>query len=176
MMQKAIHLIHPDAILVAWDAGKKTFRHESYEDYKGTRKELDEDLIVQMPIVREYLDEIQIPRYEEEGYEADDIIGSMCEENPDISTTILTSDRDLLQLVDKSTNVLLMKKGITEMDLMDEAALQEKYDLKPRQIIDLKGLMGDASHNWNQYPGRQRCRRKNSLKTTPSIRKRRRRL
>lgn len=161
MMQKAIHLIHPDAILVAWDAGKKTFRHESYEDYKGTRKELDEDLIVQMPIVREYLDEIQIPRYEEEGYEADDIIGSMCEENPDISTTILTSDRDLLQLVDKSTNVLLMKKGITEMDLMDEAALQEKYDLKPRQIIDLKGLMGDASDN---IPGVKGVGEKTALK------------
>lgn len=161
MIQKAIQLIKPDAILVAWDAGKPTFRHERYEDYKGTRKELDEDLIVQMPIVREYLDAIHIARYEEEGYEADDIIGSCAKQNPDIETTILTGDKDLLQLIDSSTKVLMMKKGITEMDLMDEAALKIQYDLEPSQIIDLKGLMGDQSDN---IPGIKGVGEKTALK------------
>lgn len=147
MLNKAISLIEPDAMLVAWDAGKPTFRHEQYKAYKGTRKPLDEELIVQFPIVREFLDATGIKRYEIEGYEADDIIGSMAKSNTDIQTTILTSDRDLLQLIDPTTKVLLMKKGLSEMELMDEASFQEKYNLVPKQIIDLKGLMGDASDN-----------------------------
>lgn len=147
MLNKAIDIIGPDAILVAWDAGKKTFRHQQFEAYKGTRKPLDEELIVQFPIVREYLDSIGIKRYEIEGYEADDIIGSMAKKNHETMTTILTSDRDLLQLIDDSTHVLLMKKGLSEMELMDEDSFFEKYSLSPKQIIDLKGLMGDASDN-----------------------------
>ena len=161
MMQKAIQLIQPDAVLVAWDAGKPTFRHEAYSEYKGTRKELDEDLISQMPIVREYLDEAHITRYEQDGYEADDIIGSAAKATPDMDTTILTSDRDLLQLIDSTTRVLLMKKGLSEMDLMDEKALQEAYGLRPQQIIDLKGLMGDASDN---IPGVKGVGEKTALK------------
>lgn len=161
MMQKAIQLIQPDAVLVAWDAGKPTFRHEAYSEYKGTRKELDEDLISQMPIVREYLDEARITRYEQDGYEADDIIGSAAKATPDMDTTILTSDRDLLQLIDSTTRVLLMKKGLSEMDLMDEKALQEAYGLRPEQIIDLKGLMGDASDN---IPGVKGVGEKTALK------------
>ena len=147
MLKKAIDLIQPDGLLVAWDAGKKTFRHEKYEAYKGTRKPLDEELIVQFPIVREFLDEAGIFRYEIEGYEADDIIGSMAKSHPELQTTILTSDRDLLQLVDASTSVLLMKKGISDMDLMNVKHFKEKYQLDPMQIIDLKGLMGDSSDN-----------------------------
>lgn len=161
MMQKAIQLIEPDAILVAWDAGKPTFRHEAFENYKGTRKELDEDLISQMPIVREYLDEVHVPRYEQEGYEADDIIGTVAKETPEMDTVILTSDRDLLQLIDTTTRVLLMKKGLSEMDLMDEKALKDVYDLTPNQIIDLKGLMGDASDN---IPGVKGVGEKTALK------------
>ncbi|EOS62207.1 DNA polymerase I [Firmicutes bacterium M10-2] len=161
MMQKAIQLIEPDAILVAWDAGKPTFRHEAFENYKGTRKELDEDLILQMPIVREYLDEVHVPRYEQEGYEADDIIGTVAKETPEMDTVILTSDRDLLQLIDATTRVLLMKKGLSEMDLMDEKALKDAYDLTPNQIIDLKGLMGDASDN---IPGVKGVGEKTALK------------
>ncbi|MDD7281733.1 DNA polymerase I [Floccifex sp.] len=147
MMNKAIDMIQPDSILVAFDAGKSTFRHKKYEAYKGTRKPLDDELKVQFPIVREFLDAAGIMRYESEDYEADDIIGSMALKSKDIQTTILTSDRDLLQLVDSSTNVLLMKKGLTEMDLMNVGNFEEKYGLKPEQIIDLKGLMGDASDN-----------------------------
>lgn len=161
MMQKAMQIIQPDAVLVAWDAGKPTFRHKEYEAYKGTRKELDEDLIAQMPLVREYLDAIHVTRYEQEGFEADDIIGSAAKGSADMDTTILTSDRDLLQLIDPTTKVLLMKKGLSEMDLMDEKALREAYDLSPAQIIDFKGLMGDPSDN---IPGVKGVGEKTALK------------
>ena len=147
MLNKAIEVIGPDAILVAWDAGEKTFRHEKFGEYKGTRKPVDEELIVQFPIVREFLDGAGIKRYEQVGFEADDIIGSMAKSHPEIQTTILTSDRDLLQLVDESTSVLLMKKGITDMELMSLSNFEEVYGLQPPQIIDLKGLMGDSSDN-----------------------------
>lgn len=161
LINKAIAMVRPDAIMVAWDAGKKTFRHDKMADYKGTRKPLDEELIVQFPIVREYLDTANICRYEQEGYEADDIIGSMAKKNPDYQTTILTSDKDLLQLVDSTTQVILMKKGLASFDTMDEAAIQEKYGLSPKQIIDLKGLMGDPSDN---IPGVAHIGEKTALK------------
>lgn len=147
MLNKAIALFEPEAILVAWDAGKKTFRHDRMEDYKGTRKPLDDELLVQMPIVREYLDASGISRYEQEGYEADDIIGSMAQSDPDMETIILTSDKDMLQLVNDHTKVVMMKKGLQDFEIMDKAAIQEKYGLTPVQIIDLKGLMGDPSDN-----------------------------
>ena len=147
MLNKDIETIQPDSILVAFDAGKSTFRHKQYAEYKGTRKPLDEELKVQFPIVREFLDTSGILRYEDEGFEADDIIGSMAKKSESIETTILTSDRDLLQLIDPTTKVLLMKKGLTDMELMDESHFYEKYGLQPKQIIDLKGLMGDSSDN-----------------------------
>ena len=147
LLNKAISMAKPDAILVAWDAGKKTFRHDQMPDYKGTRKPLDDELAVQMPIVREYLDTMKIARYEQEGYEADDIIGSMAGANPDMETLILTSDKDLLQLIDDHTKVVLMKKGLQDFETMDTAAFEERYHLEPVKMIDLKGLMGDASDN-----------------------------
>ena len=147
MLNKAIDIIEPDEILVAWDAGKPTFRHKQFQAYKGTRKPLDEELIVQFPIVREYLDAAGIKRYEQEGYEADDIIGSMAKCCKDVQTTILTSDRDLLQLIDSSTHVLLMKKGLSEMDLVDEQNLLDTYGITPSQVIEMKGLMGDTADN-----------------------------
>ena len=147
MLNKAIELIQPDSILVAFDAGKSTFRHQKYEAYKGTRKPLDDELKVQFPIVREFLDSAGIARYEDLEYEADDIIGSMAFQTQDIHTTILSSDRDLLQLVDASTSILLMKKGLTEMDLVNANNFEQKYGLTPIQITDLKGLMGDTSDN-----------------------------
>lgn len=147
MLNKAIEKIQPDALLVAWDADSQTFRKDEYPAYKGTRKPLDEELIAQFPIVREFLDAAGIQRYEIHGYEADDIIGTMSK-NKEVHTTILSSDRDLLQLIEPHCNVLLMKKGISEMELMDIEAFQEKYDgLVPKQIIDMKGLMGDSSDN-----------------------------
>lgn len=153
MLNKAMNLIQPEYVCVAWDSGKPTFRHEKYEAYKGTRKKLDDELIVQFPIVREYLDCAHIFRYEQEGIEADDIIGTMSKKYPDFETIILSSDRDLLQLIDESTNVLLMKKGITDMQVVDEAELLNSFGVTPAQIIEMKGLMGDTADNIPGVPG-----------------------
>lgn len=147
MLYKVLGQIKPDLVLVAWDAGKKTFRHDKLEQYKGTRKPVDESLVVQMPIAREFLDEAGYTQYEQEGYEADDIIGTVSAQSQDLMTYILTGDKDMLQLIDPTTVVLLMRHGIDKMDTMDEQALRDMWDLSPKQVIDLKGLMGDASDN-----------------------------
>lgn len=161
MINKAITLLQPDGVLVAWDSGKPTFRHDTFKEYKGTRKPLDQELIVQFSIVREYLDAYGMQRYECDGIEADDIIGSMAKQNPNTNIHILTSDRDLLQLIDPTTDVYLMKKGISEMDIMNEAKLQESMGIVPSQIIDLKALMGDSADN---IPGVKGIGEKTALK------------
>ena len=147
MINKAISLLEPKHVLVAWDTGKPTFRHEQFEAYKGTRKEVDEQLKVQFSMVREFLDAYNIYRYEQEGVEADDIIGSLAKQYPDHKIHILSSDKDLLQLIDNTTDVLLMKKGISEMQIVDEKELFEMMQLTPQQIIDFKGLSGDSADN-----------------------------
>lgn len=161
MINKALDMIQPDAVLVAWDAGKPTFRHATYKEYKGTRKELDQELIVQFPIAREYLDSYGLVRYECEGIEADDIIGSFARQHPEVNIHILSSDRDLLQLIDPTTDVYLMKKGISEMEVMNEEKLMETMGIKPCQIIDLKALMGDSADN---IPGVKGIGEKTALK------------
>ena len=147
MMHKAIEIIQPDYLCVAFDSAKKNFRHELFPEYKGGRKETPEDLVAQFAIVREFLDSWNLKRYEKEGIEADDIIGTIASSHPECEIAILSSDRDLLQIIDPTTSVWLMKKGISELEKMDEAALMEKYQITPSQIVDLKGLMGDASDN-----------------------------
>ncbi len=161
MIEKALTLIHPDVILVAWDSGKETFRHQLYDAYKGTRKEVDQELVVQMPMAREYLDAAGIHRYEEDGIEADDIIGTMAKSYPDFQIHILSSDKDLWQLIDPTTDVYVMKKGLSEIEIMDEAKLMETKGIVPLQIIDLKALMGDASDN---IPGVKGIGEKTALK------------
>ena len=161
MINKAIKQIDPEYVMVAWDSGKPTFRHEKFKDYKGTRKELDPELKVQFPIVREYLDAYGIYRYEEEGIEADDIIGTLSKKFKDYKVHILSSDNDLLQLIDDNTSVLLMKKGISEMQEMNLATLKEIKEVEPYQIIEMKGLMGDASDN---IPGVKGIGEKTALK------------
>ena len=109
MMQKAIELVQPDAMLVAFDAGKHTFRHELYPDYKGGRKPAPDDLVPQFAMVRDYLDGYHIKWVEMTDIEADDLIGTMSRNASEYNTIILTSDHDLLQLIDDSTTVMLMK-------------------------------------------------------------------
>ena len=147
MLNKAIELIQPDYLCVAFDSAKKNFRHELFQDYKGGRKETPLDLVAQFSVVRECLDSWNIFRYEQEGIEADDIIGTIASSYPDCEVSILSSDRDLLQIIDPTTSVWLMKKGLSDLEKMDEAALFDKYQITPSQIVDLKGLMGDASDN-----------------------------
>jgi len=153
MIQKALSMIKADAVLVAFDTGNKTFRHDNFPDYKANRKALDDDLIVQFPIVREYLDAMNIPRYEQDGIEADDIIGTMVKKYSDWDINVLSSDKDLLQLIDETTSVWLMKKGLSEFVEVDIPMLHEMYELAPKQIIELKGLMGDNSDNIPGIPG-----------------------
>ena len=147
MLQKAIEIVQPDAMMVAFDAGKHTFRHDLYPDYKGGRKPAPDDLVPQFSMARDLLDAFGIRWVEMESIEADDLIGTMAKKSPDYHTYILTSDHDLLQLIDKTTDVLLMKKGLTEMDVMTDEALMESMGITPPQIIDMKGLMGDKSDN-----------------------------
>lgn len=136
----------PDYIAVAFDHARITFRNQIYEAYKGTRKETPPDLIKQFPVIKNMLNLMNIKVLEYEGIEADDIIGTLsnlsCKEN-----ILLSGDRDLLQLVNKNTVVWLTKKGVTEIDVMDEKAIKNKYGFEPKGIVDLKALMGDASDN-----------------------------
>ncbi len=153
MLQKAIDLVQPDSMLVAFDAGKHTFRHDLYPEYKGGRKPAPDDLVPQFGMVRDYLDGYHIRWVEMTDIEADDLIGTMSKNATDYDTIILSSDHDLLQLIDDSTTVMLMKKGITDMDEMTAESLKETMGITPLQIIDMKGLMGDNSDNIPGIPG-----------------------
>ena len=147
MLHKALEVIAPDFVVVAFDHDRHNFRREVYRRYKGTRQAAPDNLVAQFPIIREYLQAIDMKQFEQAGIEADDIIGSLAKQKTEYDINVLTSDRDLLQIVDDRIKVWLMVKGITEMDLMDPAAVYEKYQLTPLQIIDLKGLAGDTSDN-----------------------------
>lgn len=147
MLNNVLDKIQPDYALVAFDTGDKTFRHKLFDDYKGTRKPLPEELIVQFPLVRELLTAMNICFVEQSGFEADDIIGSCATKYQDYQVNILTGDKDLLQLVDNHTSVWIMRTGISDMDVYTPATFYDKYGLTAKQMIDLKGLMGDASDN-----------------------------
>lgn len=162
MLAKAIKIIEPDNVLVAFDHGKQTYRHQIYSEYKGTRSETPADLVTQFPIIREYIDALGIKQYEDARYEADDIIGSLAKQNSDkYQVTILTSDKDLLQIVDDKINVYLMHKGLSDIAIMDTQAVYQRYNLQPIQIIDLKGLAGDSSDN---IPGVRKVGDKTAIK------------
>ena len=146
MLVKAITDIKPKYIAVAFDYGKKTFRNEMYADYKGNRKETPPDLRLQFPILKEVLKSMKISTIEIQGFEADDIIGSLTKLY-DVQNIVLTGDRDSLQLINDNTFVMLTKKGITETKLYNVDLLKEDFKVEPYQIIELKAIMGDASDN-----------------------------
>lgn len=147
MLNKALKQIKPEYCAVAFDKGKHTFRHDLNPDYKGGRKATPAELIEQFETVRKMLKAYNIPYLEFEDIEADDIIGTLSKKFSDTKTCILSSDKDLLQLIDDTTSVYVMKKGLSDIVQMDERALYEEYGLKPAQIIDFKGLAGDSSDN-----------------------------
>lgn len=155
MLLRLLQDEHPTHVAVAFDKGKTTFRHEFYEAYKGTRQKTPGELSEQFPIVREVLDAFGIAHIEIEGYEADDIIGTLSRraEEEGYETLVVSGDKDLLQLVSDRVHAILTRKGITETECYDIAKVQERYGLSPRQIIDLKGLMGDSSDNIPGIPG-----------------------
>lgn len=155
MLLKILEEEEPAHMLIAFDAGKTTFRHETYKEYKGTRQKTPPELAEQLPLMRDLVKAFNIAYEEVENYEADDIIGTLAKraEKEGWETKIFTGDKDLLQLVDEKIHVALLRKGITNVDTYDLKQLQEKYGLKPSQIIDMKGLMGDSSDNIPGVPG-----------------------
>ena len=155
MLQKLIQQEQPDYLAVAFDVSRKVFRHEQYAEYKAQRKGMPEELRDQMGIIKDVLRAMNIPIFEQEGYEGDDIIGTMVKwaEQQDIESVIVTGDKDSLQLITDKTSVHLTKKGISELGMYDYANFQAEYNLVPDQIRDLKGLMGDSSDNIPGVPG-----------------------
>ena len=151
ILQKLLADENPDGICVAFDVKGPTFRHEQYEGYKAQRKPMPEELRVQMPILKEVLDALQISRYELEGFEADDLIGTIgkiCDQNNQ-NCVIVTGDKDDLQLISEHVRVKLVtsRMGQTKTDDYTPEKMQEVYGFTPRQIIDFKALMGDSSDN-----------------------------
>lgn len=155
MLMKILNEEKPTHILVAFDAGKTTFRHETFKEYKGTRQKTPQELSEQFPFIRELLDAYGIQRYELANYEADDIIGtlSLKAEKEGFEVKVISGDKDLTQLSSKETTVCITKKGITDIEEYTPEHINEKYGLIPEQIIDMKGLMGDASDNIPGVPG-----------------------
>lgn len=155
MLQKIRTDYEPEYLTVAFDLKGPTFRHLEYEDYKAGRKAMPMELVMQMPIMKDVLRAMNISILELEGYEADDIIGTVAKaaEENGIEPLIITGDRDALQLVTDKTKVLITKKGITDFELYDPEKMKERYELTASQFIDLKGLMGDSSDNIPGIPG-----------------------
>ena len=150
LLEKILKEEQPDHFLVAFDAGKTTFRHQTYGDYKGSRQKTPPELSEQFPYIRQLLDAYQIKHYELDNYEADDIIGTLSKEadQAGMDTIIITGDRDLTQLATDRVTIYYTKKGVTDVDHYTPEFIAEKYNgIQPKQIIDMKGLMGDTSDN-----------------------------
>ena len=143
-------------VLVAFDAGKKTFRNELFDSYKAGRSEMPDDLRTQIPVIKKYLDLMGIHRHEVENFEADDIIGSMaqigCGESFE-KIDVISGDKDLLQLVNNCVTVHITRKGVTDLESYTPAEIMEKYGTTPDKVADLKGMMGDSSDNLPGIPG-----------------------
>ncbi|WP_040928712.1 DNA polymerase I [Nosocomiicoccus massiliensis] len=155
ILDKIIREENPTHFLIAFDAGKKTFRHEKYGEYKGGRQKTPPELGEQFAPIRKLIDAYGIKRYEETNYEADDIIGSLskiADENG-METIIVTGDRDLTQLASDHVTIYFTKKGVTQIDKCTPEFIEEEYGLRPEQIIDMKGLWGDTSDNIPGVPG-----------------------
>ena len=156
MLNKVLHsLKEGDALFVGFDTGKATFRHKEDETYKANRKPAPEELKIQMPIVRELLHSLDIFTFEKEGFEADDICGTASKmlAKDNFEVIVYTSDRDFLQLIEKNISIHILKTGMSNIVVMNEKTMPELYGFQPLQIIDYKGLRGDASDNLQGIPG-----------------------
>ncbi|MGE5588971.1 MAG: DNA polymerase I [Clostridia bacterium] len=155
MLLRLLEEEKPDFLAVAFDRAAPTFRHLEFEGYKATRKGMPDELASQMPLIKELVEAFRVPVLEIDGYEADDIIGTVTKkaEEAGCESLIVTGDRDTLQLVSPLTRAVITKKGISEMETFDEAAVKERFGIHPGQVPDLKGLAGDASDNIPGVPG-----------------------
>jgi DNA polymerase-1 len=154
MLLKVLAEEKPDYIAVAFDRGR-TFRHDAFPDYKAQRPEMAEDLRPQFARVREIVEAFGFPIYEMDGYEADDLIGTLARQAADrqLEAVIVTGDTDTLQLVGPRVTVIVTRRGVSDTATYDDAAVRERYGLAPSQLTDLRGLRGDASDNIPQIPG-----------------------
>lgn len=163
MYYKAIDIIQPTHILVAFDRGSKTFRHENFSDYKGTRAKAPDEISYQFGILKDLLDSMNIKHIDMDSFEADDILGTVAYLAKDrgFEVEMFTGDRDYLQLVDENIRVHLTKKGITDLKIMTVESVFEEYGVMPKQLIDVKALQGDSSDN---IPGVKGVGEKTALK------------
>lgn len=156
VVEKMLTIYKPTYMAVAWDLPGGTFRHEMFEAYKAQREKKADELYEQIPMIQEILAGYGIPSFSAEGFEADDVIGTIARKNyvhGGIETLIVTGDRDALQLVNEMTKVVFFIKGLSEVKIYDAVAVEEKFGLSPAQLVEMKALMGDASDNLSGIPG-----------------------
>lgn len=145
-----LNIEKPSYIAISFDMKGKTFRHEEYKDYKATRIKAPDELYEQIPRIKEIVKAFAIPIYEMEGFEADDVLGTLAkqaEQTSDLKTYIFTGDKDTLQLVTEKTQILMPTQGIKEPIIYDIQKVLGRYGINPTQIPDMKGLQGDTSDN-----------------------------
>ncbi len=155
MLLKALEDYHPEYCVIAFDEHGPTFRHTEYEEYKAGRAPTPDELRPQFPLIKEILASMGLGVISLQGYEADDLLGTISKQcnQKDIRALLLTGDRDALQLVNDKTNLLFTRKGISEIVLYDPKTVQDIYGITPEQVTDWKGLMGDSSDNIPGVPG-----------------------
>lgn len=156
---KVLEDLNPDHIACSFDLAGATFRHEHYADYKATRVKADQDLYNQIPRVRQVVETMNIPIYEKESFEADDCLGTMVEQTKkereagELEVYIVSGDKDIYQLVNGNVFVYSLRKGLSQMQVVDHKTINEEYNLDPEDFIDLKALAGDPSDNIPGVPG-----------------------
>ena len=155
MLLKMKEEIGPDSIIATFDLKAPTFRHKEYAEYKAGRNKMPPELAEQFPIIKELLNFMGIKIFEIEGFEADDLIGTVSKfaENNNTETFIVTGDKDALQLAADNTKIIITKKGVSETAVYDRKTFIEEFEVTPNQFIDVKGLMGDKSDNIPGVPG-----------------------
>lgn len=155
MLFKMKEELKPDYIVTTFDKKAPTFRHKDYKDYKAGRKKMPPELSEQFPVVKELLEKLAINIFEIEGFEADDLIGtlSVFARERSIEVYIVTGDKDALQLAEDNVKIVINKKGMTEKEIYDKDRMLQDYGVTPKQFIDVKGLMGDSSDNIPGVPG-----------------------
>jgi len=150
---KVLREFQPDFVVATFDFPAPTFRHKEFKEYKATRPKAPDELYNQIPKVKKILESFNVPIFEKEGFEADDLIGTISrlapqkQILPEIETIILSGDLDTLQLINPQTKVYILKKGVKETIFYDEKAVQERYGLSPEQLVDFRALKGDPSDN-----------------------------
>ncbi len=155
MINKVVNEYKSEQMIVTWDLPGKTFRNDIYKEYKSNRSPAPDNFKVQIPLLHELLDSFNIPQVSEEGYEADDVLGSLAKKYNEKGEEvfIVTGDRDTFQLISKNTKILYTKRGISEIDVVDEKFFTNKYGFKTEQYIEYLALKGDPSDNIPGLPG-----------------------